>query len=139
MSANEVMAVVFLNKRGVIHIDYPQKGRLIMANIIPTYSTSSMRIKRKDNCSWPRRKPCSPRQWKSEYVRRVWQNLLNWAMNCSFNPQFLQIQPPVATPCLQIWVNHWAECNLTPPIRSSLKKLLQPGKVSLPIYQDTNG
>ena len=65
LSANKVMATVFRDTHGIIHIDYPQMGRTLngeyYANLLDQLNDD---LKKKD-CIWPRKKFFSTKimQW----------------------------------------------------------------------------
>ncbi|CAK1588256.1 unnamed protein product [Parnassius mnemosyne] len=104
LSANKVIATVFWDARGIIHIDYLQKGRTIngecYANLLDRFNDN---LKKKTDLIWPRKKFFSTKtmQGCTCNVQVPWQKSMNWAMNCSLIRPILQIWLRVTTSCSQ--------------------------------------
>ncbi|QQP57394.1 Mariner transposase, partial [Caligus rogercresseyi] len=89
LSANKVMATVFWDARGVIHIDYLQKGRTMNGE----YYTSL--LDRFNEDLKKKRPPLAKKKvlfhQESIHVLFPWRNFTNYAMNCSLIRRILQI------------------------------------------------
>ncbi|QQP51432.1 Mariner transposase, partial [Caligus rogercresseyi] len=87
LSANKVIATVFWDARGVIHIDYLQKGRTMNGE----YYTSLLD---RFNEDLKKKRPhlarsyFSSRQCKSPYMLFPWRNFTNYAMNAPSSAVF---------------------------------------------------
>lgn len=82
LSANKVMATVFWDARGIIHIDYLQKGKTIngeyYANLLDRFNEDL----KKNDPIWPRKKLFFIKIMHGcTRVQSQWQNSMNWATN----------------------------------------------------------
>ncbi|QQP49556.1 Uncharacterized protein FKW44_010266, partial [Caligus rogercresseyi] len=93
LSANKVMATVFWDARGVIHIDYLQKGRTMNGEYYTSLLDRFNEDLKKKRPHLAKKKVLfhQDNARESIHVLFPWRNFTNYAMNCSFIRRILQI------------------------------------------------